>query len=157
VVTTAAIATEIVAGINTTCTISGPQVTCWGSNAHGALGDGSAVSDSTLPVMVSNVSGATKLALGNADACALTPSGLWCWGWNSTGQLGNGEMTDTPVATPIAVPLTFVTDVAAGGTHTCALRQDGSIWCWGAGNDGQLGRGDQASSAVPRLVIGPCS
>src|SRR3546814_20282370 len=32
--------------------------------------------------------------------------------------------------------------IAAGFTHTCALLDDGSLKCWGAGKDGQLGLGD---------------
>ena len=30
-------------------------------------------------------------------------------------------------------------DIVAGDTHTCALRVDGSVWCWGLNNFGQVG------------------
>jgi hypothetical protein len=31
--------------------------------------------------------------------------------------------------------------VSAGGYHTCAIKQDGSLWCWGWNDYGQLGDG----------------
>lgn len=33
--------------------------------------------------------------------------------------------------------------VRAGGIHTCVLREDGSVVCWGRGNFGELGYGDE--------------
>ena len=39
----------------------------------------------------------------------------------------------------------------------CALLDDGTVACWGANNDGQLGRGDDAGiteSAIPARVVG---
>jgi alpha-tubulin suppressor-like RCC1 family protein len=34
--------------------------------------------------------------------------------------------------------------IAAGGNHTCAYRQDGTLWCWGYNQMGQLGQGPTA-------------
>lgn len=42
--------------------------------------------------------------------------------------------------------------VAAGGRHTCATQVDGSVWCWGAGEDGQLGDGAATGGSQPRWV-----
>ena len=37
--------------------------------------------------------------------------------------------------------LTNLIQLGAGPTHSCALRGDGTVWCWGANNYGQLGDG----------------
>jgi alpha-tubulin suppressor-like RCC1 family protein len=45
-------------------------------------------------------------------------------------------------------------DVATGGEHTCAVSRSGRAYCWGRGEDGELGTGDLLSSFVPLPVSG---
>jgi alpha-tubulin suppressor-like RCC1 family protein len=49
----------------------------------------------------------------------------------------------TPCGPPAAVTALgdTVTDVALGATHTCAVQKNGSLYCWGTGDSGQLGIG----------------
>lgn len=50
--------------------------------------------------------------------------------------------------------------VAAGGSHTCGLAASGALFCWGADDRGQLGRGGAASGASSGAgsgCAGPCS
>jgi hypothetical protein len=44
--------------------------------------------------------------------------------------------------------------VAAGQGHSCALSHTGSVWCWGANSDGELGNGGTARSNTPVPVVG---
>lgn len=46
-----------------------------------------------------------------------------------------------------------VRSVASGGLHNCLVGRDGTVWCWGANEAGQLGNGGFASSDVPVQVI----
>jgi len=43
--------------------------------------------------------------------------------------------------------------VAAGGSHTCAIKTNGSLWCWGANGDGELGDGTNTSRNTPYQIM----
>jgi alpha-tubulin suppressor-like RCC1 family protein len=137
--------------MNTTGTVY-----AWGDNTFGQLGNGTTTASST-PVQVPGAAGVTQLAAGNYHVLALKPDGtVLAWGLNNAGQLGNNTMSIS--TTPVAVPgLTNVVQVAAGGLpgwagHSVALRNDGTVWTWGYGKHGQLGRGANASNPIPTQV-----
>jgi alpha-tubulin suppressor-like RCC1 family protein len=95
-------------------------------------------------------------ALGYAHTCATRTGGtLWCWGYNVAGQLGLGGDTDQDLPRQVTTP-------AAGGWaavsatfgHTCATRADGTLWCWGKNDFGELGIGGDTDQDLPRQVTG---
>ena len=47
---------------------------------------------------------------------------------------------------------TLVAEVAAGRSHTCARKTDGTLWCWGENDNGQLGDGTSKSKSSPVQV-----
>ncbi len=56
---------------------------------------------------------------------------------------------------PATVPdLAGVAALEAGDAHTCAIAGDGSVKCWGANGDGQLGDGTQTNRNRPVAVQG---
>src|SRR5581483_3834219 len=80
-----------------------------------------------------------------------------CFGGNDHGQLGDGTTTPRPLPTA-TLPLPSgepPAAVAAGAAHTCAVDSVGNAFCWGRGDDGQLGDGGTADSAAPVAVIVP--
>lgn len=102
-----------------------------------------------------------------AHTCAVLSSGaLRCWGANDNGQLGvavaesrqrcrvpDSTQTLPCEHTPRDVPgLTDVTDVAVGNGGTCALKRDGSVWCWGLNDAGELGQGTNDTTPHPTPV-----
>ncbi|HEY6079829.1 MAG TPA: hypothetical protein VIW29_13540 [Polyangiaceae bacterium] len=108
-----------------------------------------------------------RLALGGPHSCALKlDETVACWGRGDHGELGDGEFHVVPgsftplgLADPVSVQeLGGVTAITSGLFHSCALRgETASIYCWGAGNAGQLGDGifhmfDDAGVALPQLV-----
>ncbi|HEX8108502.1 MAG TPA: hypothetical protein VF516_12300, partial [Kofleriaceae bacterium] len=94
------------------------------------------------------------IGAGDGHSCAIRKDGAaWCWGSNNFGQLGDGTTTDRTV--PVAVSgtkLPRLSAIAGGDEHTCALGSDGSVWCWGHNNVGQLGNGSTSDFHAPVAV-----
>jgi len=148
-------AVDVTGGYDHACALLGDgTIRCWGSNVYGQLGDPSTQPGSTVPVVVSGITGAAAVTTGADHACALLGDGtLRCWGKNDTGQLGDGTFTSS--ATPVTVAgIAGVAAVSGGGVHTCALLRDGTVQCWGENERGQLGDGTTVTSAAPRQVVG---
>ncbi len=107
----------------------------------------------------------TRVAAGSTGhACAVRSDGtLWCWGLNDKGQLarepgdsssrcavrGSNPARTLPCENRARRTTAFsdVTDVSVGNGTTCALRRDGSVWCWGLNDAGELGQGSGNTSA----------
>jgi alpha-tubulin suppressor-like RCC1 family protein len=102
---------------------------------------------------------AVQLSAGWNHACVVrTDDTIWCWGGNGDGATGYGQLGDgTFENRPSPVQVAGIDDaleVDAGGWTTCAVRSDGSVWCWGYGEQGTLGDGNSANSASPVRVSG---
>jgi alpha-tubulin suppressor-like RCC1 family protein len=140
---------DVTGGYGSNCAWrSDTSVWCWGDNqgyARAVLKDGS-------PFL-----GSVQLAAQISHTCARKVDGtLWCWGDNQYGQLGDGSGLSSaePVQVllaPNGVPLGDAVDLSRGSYafYTCTRRQDGSPWCWGDNQYGQLGDGTFASRPNP--------
>ena len=165
-------ATAVSAGGFHTCALPGDgTVLCWGANDLGQLGNGTvsptADTSNPTPVTVSGITAdnpAVALSAGGWYTCALLQNGtIRCWGDNTYGQLGNGAILVspspsspvTPTPTPVAVNgITTAVAIEAGVFHMCALLRDGTMQCWGGGEEGRLGNGSTANSSTPTTVPG---
>jgi alpha-tubulin suppressor-like RCC1 family protein len=95
-----------------------------------------------------------ELAAGGAHACAVynTSGSVYCWGLNDQGQLGTGDLTNRNrpnMAVGGLLAGKKAVSVAAGFAHTCAVTDGGAVYCWGAGDKGQLGNGTYTDSNEP--------
>src|SRR6185369_9997194 len=95
---------------------------------------------------------------GPCTSAILTDETLWCWGRNGggpptydgtthphgqVGALDDGGL-DEFTALPrkiTGLPPGPIRSVVGGYIHSCALMQSGAVYCWGANDHGQLGRG----------------
>lgn len=108
------------------------------------------------PTQVSGLKDVQQISGGMFHLCAMTGGGAaFCLGDNQYGKLGDGTTVTT--LQPVRVfaypghPLGPVSAVLAGQVHSCALLIDGSVHCWGANWNGQLGPeiGDQHPWPTP--------
>jgi alpha-tubulin suppressor-like RCC1 family protein len=117
----------------------------------GELGNGTQM-DSSIPVVVSGLTGVTAIAAGEYHACAITTDGgLWCWGSNDRGELGNGTLVSSSLPVPVC-GLSNTIEATAGWEYTCAITASGRVVCWGANAEGQLGDGTNVDSEYPTPV-----
>lgn len=136
------------------CAIDDEGLRCWGRNLVGQLGTGDRDFRyrPTAPQLDGEVS---QVATRHSATCARTGGRISCWGHALNGQdwISNdrGDVVELPTAVPV---IDDAQAVAVGTLFACALRADGTVWCWGQGEDGQLGRGDDASSPTPGPVTG---
>lgn len=143
---------------HTCALLADSTVMCWGSNRKGQLGFDPDVSEtSNVPVAIPGLDGAAiEISAGGQHTCALLKTGgVACWGFNGSGQLGNGESGGWLLEPTLVDGIDDAIGVTAGGRHTCALLADGSLHCWGDGDDGRLGVGEVTGvSPTPLLVEG---
>ncbi len=143
--------TAVSAGGNHSCArTSDGAAWCWGFNFFGEVGDGT-TTQRTRAVRVTKDGGSflsdvTAVSAGYRHSCARRSDGTaWCWGDNENGQLGDGTTNRQTRAVRVTKSdgsvLAGVTAVSAGGFHSCARTSDGSAWCWGRNENGQLGNG----------------
>lgn len=175
-----AIFTSLAAGARHACAGNeAGQLLCWGDNTDGQLGSGLPVEDLRCGLFTGDrceanprgVHGGyafTALSAGWDHTCGVTAGTLVCWGANGAGQLGAttsqytcpvrgaGNQPCAPYPVHVGFPLPSsdlqVTAVAAGGAHTCALTADGTAYCWGSNEHGQLGIGTAGDRGAPTLV-----
>ena len=156
---------DVAVGRYHTCAISDVvgmlNVSCWGSNSNGQIGNAVTGGNVTSPAAVTLPGGfvPVELALGDLHSCVWgeTMSGpeVYCWGRGASGELGNGttpgaQNTPVRVETAPGEPLR-VGSIHVGGTFTCGTPPGPvamiQLQCWGANDQGQLARGTIGGSA----------
>ncbi len=102
-----------------------------------------------------------SISAGGDHSCAILDNGsINCWGSNGYGELGYGSTGSTNIGVNVTMPTgRTAVSVSVGGDHTCAIMDNGSLYCWGANNHGQIGDGSDTSwdehRYVPTAVLLP--
>lgn len=141
---------------------------CWGANLWGQLAIGRGDKElHPYPTRITGNPGLTSITARGEMTCGLTSAGAaYCWGRNEYGSLG----TAAPMSTcevgyahavfcgtsplPVQGGHTF-TSVRIGTHYACGLTGDGTAYCWGRNEYGELGVGGSIrSSDAPLPVAG---
>lgn len=146
---------DIFATGNSTCaTMATGQLSCWGANEFGQLGNGTTLGRNTPspPIALPGGTTALKVTGSTTDTCALLNTGqITCWGRNESSEHGNGttDSSLTPTA-PVAFPSGITaTDITLTNDSVCALLNTAQVSCWGRNGNGQLGTGDNTQRTAP--------
>jgi alpha-tubulin suppressor-like RCC1 family protein len=125
---------------------------CWGRSTQGRIG----ADDAAVPGPVALDLEVQDFAAGGVHTCFRSPDRrIFCLGRDDEGQLGRAGSPGSPTDTvEVAHPTGgHWVEVRAGHIHTCALDDRNAVWCWGRGQEGQLGiAGDTENRDAPVMT-----
>lgn len=99
-----------------------------------------------------------NISFGHDDGCFLKKDHtVWCAGRNSSGETGGGTTSNTLALSAVQVvdgtgPITDATEIGNGYGFGCAVRTGGAVYCWGRGDNGDLGTNNTNDSNVAERV-----
>lgn len=135
------------------------EVYSWGEGEDGKLGHGNKL-PCDRPRIIESLRGkdVVDVACGGAHSAAITASGeLYTWGKGRYGRLGHGDSDDQLKPKLVEALVGYrVKDVACGSgdAQTCAITEEdgGTVWSWGDGDYGKLGRGGSDGCKIPTKI-----
>lgn len=129
---------KVSVGKNHACAIASAKLYCWGDNAKGQLGNRTNTK-STMPVAVD---------MQDKDITPPPVKPNPCGGWFQP----SCTAVPQPTIPKSGLGGKEIVDVAAAEDFTCALASDGTVACWGEGDDGRLGTNATTDINYPKAV-----
>ena len=124
----------------------------WGQNVSGALGLGDVINRSS-PVQVGTYANWSKIISNNQNSFGIKNDGtLWAWGQNGFGDLGLGDVISRSSPVQVGVSINWKSVNYGSGDGTISLKNDGTLWSWGVGDQGQLGTNNIVRRSSPVQV-----
>ncbi len=127
----------------------------WGYNSFGRLGDNTQVNKSSPVQTISSGNNWKQVSVYAHSAAIKTDGTLWLWGQNNYGRLG----IDCGISIGRSSPVQTVSagtnwkQVSVAAAVTAAIKTDGTLWVWGAGNDGRLGNNSTIARSSPVQTV----
>ena len=124
----------------------------WGRNDDGELGD-RANGKRNIPVHVDTANRWKSIYGCGFHTLGIRENGVViAWGDNANGQLGDGTTTDKNFPVMVHKCDEEWLDIAAYGVNSIGLKMDGTLFAWGANNQGQIGDGTDTNRNTHVLV-----
>ncbi|XP_014251481.1 E3 ubiquitin-protein ligase HERC2 isoform X1 [Cimex lectularius] len=133
------------------------DVYSWGEGEDGQLGHGNKMNcDRPFAIEALHGKNIVDIACGGAHSAAITANGeLYTWGKGRYGRLGHGDSENQLKPKLVEALLGYhVFDVACGSgdAQTLCITEDDSVWSWGDGDYGKLGRGGSDGCKIPQKI-----
>ncbi|KAG9409012.1 hypothetical protein AC1031_019275 [Aphanomyces cochlioides] len=134
-------------------------VFCWGWGGNGQLGNNdreSRIKPQIVTALLEKTSIA-QLACGSRFTVALSTTGtVFAWGKNDYGQLGIGHHLQAQLEPRLIDSLSdvVISKIATRGSHVLAITEDGAVFSWGRGDEGQLGHNSRDAIHAPKRIAG---
>ena len=128
---------------------------CWGIGDSGEVGDNTSSRRSSPVTTAGGGTNWKQVSCGYRHTAAIKTDGtLWTWGRDNYGQLGDNSSVSRSSPVTTAGGGTNWKQVSCGHRHTTAIKTDGTLWCWGRNNSGQLGDNTSTSRSSPVTTAG---
>jgi len=148
--------TKVVGGDHHFCAIKddngNKDLLCWGKNENFEVGNANfstnvvtSLQSVTSPSSSSGPIPWTQVSLGADHSCASSGNDLYCWGLNLFGQSNTSSAAVIDRPTELTQMMIQIPDngLQAGQQHTCVIKTNGELLCWGIGEGGRLGIGNE--------------
>lgn len=143
-------------GLHTLALTRDGQMVAFGFGRWGQLGLGvDSLGSALTPVLIDRLPPCKSMAAGGSHSAAVSADGaLLTWGRPDNGRLGHRDSSRNNCNVPRQLasshlPPSFA-HVVCGGFQTAAYgSDDGGLWMWGGGENGELGTGRQRSEVEP--------
>ncbi|MEA9357786.1 hypothetical protein SHI21_16260 [Bacteriovorax sp. PP10] len=90
----------------------------------------------------------SSLSVNGSSFCLTQGNGnRLCWGGQS-----DYAKTETFSAVPSVLKNKTIKKISVATSHSCVIANDDKVYCWGAGEEGQLGNGQFETSSIPVAV-----
>jgi alpha-tubulin suppressor-like RCC1 family protein len=126
--------------------LGGGRAECWGGNTGGQLGLPGYYNP---PTEVPTITDIAEISIGINVGCIRHADGRPACAGNAQ-QLGDASTVGRAQFGDVT-GITTAKQVRAGEIHACALLANGSVRCWGANTNGQLGDGTMTDAPIPSM------
>jgi RCC1 and BTB domain-containing protein len=115
----------------------------------------------TIPTKVNRCLKSKKVvfvaANNNHSACITEDGDTYTWGKGKQCRLGHGNQASryTPKLVDGSLVGKKAKEVACGGRHTIVVTEDGMVYSFGDGKEGQLGHCDVENNLFPTMIKAP--
>jgi alpha-tubulin suppressor-like RCC1 family protein len=154
-------ATQVTFETSSACAVVSNSLKCWGTDHYGNFAR-PGHQKNTFPNDTFLTTGVDSFSNGGyGTSCAVINGAAKCWGVGSTGSIGDGLGTSSATMKDVTGLSSGVVKIVVAGhggggdgtIHACAMKNDGSLYCWGSNNSGQLGDGTTTTRLSPVLVF----
>ena len=126
------------------------------SNANHSIHP-SDVDFTSIPTQICIDKSIVEITCGNDHSICITASGeVYSWGLGTNGQLGHGDKLSQKIPKLISYfsnNKKTAKSISAGKNNSFVLTDDGEVYSFGFGENGELGHGDLRSYSTPMLIL----